>query len=139
MGSMSKMLGMLPGMNSGAMKRQLDSLDDNELVRTEAIIQSMTPAERGDVKILNGTRRARIAKGSGRQVSEVNTLVDRFTAAQKMMRQMRNGGGALPGMPPGMTSMPGMPAAKKVAPPRRNHALETQQSVLKNWANLNFI
>ena len=82
MGSMSKMLGMLPGMNSGAMKKQLDNLNDGELVRTEAIIQSMTPAERGDVKILNGTRRARIAHGSGRQVSEVNNLVDRFTAAQ---------------------------------------------------------
>ena len=110
MGSMSKMLGMLPGMNSGAMKKQLDSLDDAELVRNEAIIQSMTPAERGDVKILNGTRRARIAKGSGRLVSEVNNLVDRFTAAQKMMRQMRNGGGA----PAGMPSMPGMPTLPKI-------------------------
>jgi signal recognition particle subunit SRP54 len=109
MGSMSKMLGMLPGMNSGAMKKQLESLDDGELIKTEAIIQSMTPAEREDVKILNGTRRSRIAKGSGRAVSEVNNLVDRFTAAQKMMRQMRNGGG----MPAGMPPVPGMPAMPK--------------------------
>jgi len=115
MGSMSKMLGMLPGMNSGAMKKQLDSFDDSELVRTEAIIQSMTPAERGDVKILNGARRARIAKGSGRQVSEVNKLVDRFTAAQKMMRQMRNGGGGMPGMP----GMPAMPKVTKELPPKK--------------------
>lgn len=120
MGSMSKMLGMLPGMNSGAIKKQLDGLDDGELVRTEAIIQSMTPAERGNVKILNGTRRARIALGSGRAVSEVNTLVDRFTAAQKVMRQMRNGGGvpSIPGMPP-MPAMGGAPKMNKQIPPKK--------------------
>jgi len=116
MGSMSKMLGMLPGMNSGAIKKQLESFDDGELVRTEAIIQSMTPAERHDIKVLNGSRRARIALGSGRQVSEVNTLVDRFSSAQKMMRQMRKGGGMPPGMPgiPGMAGMTGMPALPKM-------------------------
>jgi signal recognition particle subunit SRP54 len=121
MGSMSKMLGMLPGMNSGAMKKQLDNLDEGELVRTEAIIQSMTPAERHDVKILNGSRRARIAKGSGRAVSEVNNLVDRFTAAQKMMRQMRKGGGMPAGMPamPGMAGMPPMPKFNKPLPPKK--------------------
>ncbi len=124
MGSMTKMLGMLPGMNSGAMKRQLASIDDGELVRTEAIIQSMTPTERHDVKILNGTRRARIANGAGRQVSEVNNLVDRFTAAQKVMRQMRNGGGLPPGMSgmpgiPGMTGLAGMPKINKQLPPKK--------------------
>jgi len=108
MGSMSKMLGMLPGMNSGAMKKQLENFDESELVRTEAIVRSMTPEERVNVKILNGSRRSRIAKGSGRSVSEVNTLVDRFVGAQKMMRQLRNGGG-LPGMP----AVPGMPGAAK--------------------------
>lgn len=117
MGSMSKMLGMLPGMNTGAMKAKLDGLDDGELVKTEAIIQSMTPAERHDVKILTGTRRARIAKGSGRQVSEVNNLVDRFTAAQKMMRQMRKGGG-MPGMP-AIPGMPALPKAQKAQPPKK--------------------
>ena len=118
MGSMSKMLGMLPGMNSGAMKKQLDNLDEGELIRTEAIIQSMTPKERADVKILNGTRRARIANGSGRAVSEVNNLVDRFTAAQKAMRQLRNGGG----LPAGMPNIPGMPAIprhNKPLPPKK--------------------
>jgi signal recognition particle subunit SRP54 len=118
MGSMSKMLGMLPGMNSGAMKKQLDNLDEGELVRTEAIIQSMTPKERADVKILNGTRRARIAKGSGRAVSEVNNLVDRFTAAQKAMRQLRNGGGLPAGMP-NIPGMPAMPKYNKPLPPKK--------------------
>lgn len=114
MGSMTKMLGMLPGMNSGAMKAKLDGLDGGELVKTEAIIQSMTPAERHEVKILNGSRRARIAKGSGRQVSEVNNLVDRFTAAQKMMRQMRKSGAA----PRGAPAMPGIPAMVKAGIPQ---------------------
>ena len=114
MGSMTKMLGMLPGMNSGAMKAKLDGLDGGELVKTEAIIQSMTPAERHEVKILNGSRRARIAKGSGRQVSEVNNLVDRFTAAQKMMRQMRKSGAA----PRGAPSMPGIPAMVQAGNPQ---------------------
>jgi signal recognition particle subunit SRP54 len=128
MGSMSKMLGMLPGMNSAAIKKQIESIDDGELVKTEAIIQSMTPAERSDVRILNGTRRARIAKGSGRAVSEVNNLVDRFTAAQKVMKQMRKGGG-VPGVPgmkgmPGLAGMPGMPsmagaANKGSQPPKK--------------------
>jgi signal recognition particle subunit SRP54 len=110
MGSLSKMLGMLPGANTAAMKKQLASIDDNELVRTQSIVQSMTPTERNNPKILNGSRRARIAKGAGRQVSEVNNLVDRFTQAQKMMRQMRNGKG-LPGMPgmPGLSGLPGAP------------------------------
>lgn len=98
MGSLGKVLGMLPGM--GELKAQLDQVDDRELDRVAAIIQSMTPAERQDPKILNGSRRARIARGSGTSVSDVNGLVDRFAMAQKMMRQ-----GGIPGMP----SMPGMP------------------------------
>ena len=72
----------------------------------------MTPLERRDPKILNGSRRARIAKGSGRQVSEVNNLVDRFAQAQKAMKQVRNGG-SIPGMP----GMPGMPAIPGAMPP----------------------
>jgi signal recognition particle subunit SRP54 len=102
MGSLGKILGMLPGM--GEMKAQLDSVDDRELDRVSAIIQSMTPAERRDPKILNGSRRARIARGSGTSVSDVNGLIDRFGQAQKMMRQM-GGGSGLPGLPgmPGMT------------------------------------
>lgn len=103
MGSLGKILGMLPGM--GEMKAQLDNVDDRELDRVSAIIQSMTPAERRDPKILNGSRRARIARGSGTSVSDVNGLIDRFGQAQKMMRQM--GGGGLPGLPGIPGGMPG--------------------------------
>ena len=108
MGSMSKMLSMLPG--AGAMKKQIDNFDESELVRTKSIVQSMTPIERRDPKVLNGARRARIALGSGRKVSDVNSLVERFSAAQKMMKQVRNGG-----MPQGLGGM-GMPSMPKAAP-----------------------
>ena len=113
MGSMTKILGMLPGANNAAMKKQIDSIDDKELVRTQAIVQSMTPEERRNPKVLNGSRRSRIARGSGRTVTEVNSLVDRFSAAQKVMKQMRSGGGMPKGMalPPGM----GMPATPRIA------------------------
>ena len=116
MGSMGKLLGMLPG--SGAMKKQIESFDESEITRTKSIVQSMTPHERRDLKVLNGSRRARIALGSGRKVADVNALVDKFTAAQKMMKQMRNGG-SMPGMPAGMPAgMPGLPPApRKPAPP----------------------
>ena len=125
MGSMTKLLGMLPGANSGAMKKQIDSFDDAELVRTQAIVQSMTPAERSNTNLLNGSRRARIAQGSGRQVSEVNSLVERFTGAQKMMKAMRSGKGMPGGMqlPPGMALPGGMPnmgaPSPKIAPPKK--------------------
>ncbi len=104
MGSMSKLLGMLPG--AGAMKKQIENFDESEIIRTKSIVQSMTPLEREDPKVLNGSRRARIALGAGRKVQDVNSLVDKFTAAQKMMRQMRKGGG----MPPAMAQSMGMPA-----------------------------
>jgi signal recognition particle subunit SRP54 len=106
LGSMSKILGMLPGM--GQMREQLENFDEREIDRIQAIIQSMTPAERANPKMIDGSRRARIAKGSGRQVSDVNGLVDRFFEARKMMLQMARGGG-MPGMPgvPGMSGAPG--------------------------------
>jgi len=117
MGSLKKMLGMLPGM--GELREQLENFDEREMDRVEAIIRSMTPQERRQPRILNGSRRARIARGSGVQVSDVNQLLERFTEAQKMMRQMRRGG--LPGMP----GMPGLGGAGKKAkgrtapPPRK--------------------
>jgi signal recognition particle subunit SRP54 len=106
MGSLGKILGMLPGM--GDVKAQLEQVDDRELDRVAAIIQSMTPAERTDPKILNGSRRSRIARGSGTQVSDVNNLIERFGQAQKMMRQMGKGGGM-----PGMPGMPGFGGGSK--------------------------
>ena len=102
-GSIKKMMGMLPGM--GKMKDQLENFDEREIVRTEAIIQSMTKAERTNPKILNGSRRLRIAKGSGTTVTEVNSLVTRFEQAAKMMKTVAKGG--VPQIP-GMGPMPGM-------------------------------
>jgi signal recognition particle subunit SRP54 len=98
MGSLTKLMGMLPGM--GEMKQQLNQVDDKEIDRVQAIIRSMTPQERRDPKILNGSRRARIAKGSGVHVSAVNNLLERFAEAQKMMKAAGRGGvPGLPGMP----------------------------------------
>lgn len=109
MGNMSKILSMMPGASSNKqIQKQLEAIDDTEITKSTSIVQSMTPAERHDPKILNGSRRARIAKGSGRQVSEVNNLVDRFAQAQKAMKMARSGGGI-----PGMPAMPNMPAPKQ--------------------------
>ncbi|HMS36452.1 MAG TPA: signal recognition particle protein, partial [Arachnia sp.] len=102
---MSKILGMLPG--AGQFKQAINEIDEKEIDRIEAIIYSMTPAERDDVSILNGSRRARIAKGAGVQVSEVNKLVNRFVEARKMMEAMAGGG--MPGMP----GMPGMGGGRR--------------------------
>jgi len=117
-GSLKKMLGMLPGM--GQMREALDAFDDREVDRVEAIINSMTPGERLNPKILNGSRRSRIAAGSGTRVAEINDLMTRFDAAQTMMRQMARGGG-MPGMP-GMGRMPGSGKKAKgrsAPPPKR--------------------
>jgi signal recognition particle subunit SRP54 len=77
---------MLPG--AGQMKEALAAVDDSQLDRVQAIIRGMTPDERADPKIINGSRRLRIANGSGVSVGEVNQLVDRFFEARKMMSQM---------------------------------------------------
>ncbi|MBB5894111.1 signal recognition particle subunit SRP54 [Kutzneria kofuensis] len=86
MGPIANLLGMLPG--AGQMKDQLANFDEKKLDRLQAIIRGMTPAERADPKIINGSRRLRISKGSGVSVSEVNDLVTRFFEARKMMKQM---------------------------------------------------
>jgi signal recognition particle subunit SRP54 len=123
MGSMKKMLTMLPGM--GAAREQIENLDERELTRTEAIIQSMTPYERDNPKALNGSRRSRIASGSGTTVAQINSLVKRFEDAQRMMKAMAGGGGmpAMPGMGGGPGAFGGMPGGKKSkgkqAPPRQ--------------------
>ena len=114
MGSMSKLMGLLPG--AGGMKKQIENFDESELVRARAIIESMTPLERRDSKVLNGSRRARIALGSGRAVSEINSLVERFSQAQKMMKQIRGGN-----MPAGMSApLAGMSGAIKPKPGNQN-------------------
>jgi signal recognition particle subunit SRP54 len=93
MGPISNMLGMMPGM--GQMKDQLAQLDDSHFDRVTAIIRSMTPQERSNPKVINGSRRARIARGSGVTVMDVNQLLNRFENAQKMMKQM----GGMMGLP----------------------------------------
>ncbi len=103
MGSLKSMLAMMPG--AGQMRAQLDQFDEREIDRTEAIIRSMTPAERRAPKILNGSRRSRIAKGSGMTVTDVNSLVNRFEQAAKMMKTVAKGG--VPQIP-GMPNMPGV-------------------------------
>jgi signal recognition particle subunit SRP54 len=108
MGSISKLLGMLPGM--GQIRDQINNLDERDVDRVAAIIKSMTPAEREDPKIINGSRRARIARGSGVEVGAVNNLVERFFEARKMMSRMAQGGG-MPGMP-GMPGLGGGPKRK---------------------------
>jgi len=94
MGPIGNLLGMLPGM--GQMKDAISQIDDKDLDRTAAIIRSMTAAERENPKMINGSRRLRIANGSGVKVNDVNQLVDRFFEARKMMGQL--GGMGVPGL-----------------------------------------
>ncbi len=100
MGTMEQLLGMIPGL--GKLKALKDMKpDDRELKRVEAIINSMTPKERADHLIINGSRRRRIALGSGTSVQDVNRLLKNFATTQKMIKQMTQGGkkGKLPFMP----------------------------------------
>jgi signal recognition particle subunit SRP54 len=114
LGPIGNLLGMLPG--AAQNREMLSQVSDKDLDRAEAIVNSMTPAERRTPKMINGSRRARIAAGSGVTVSEVNNLVTRFFEGQKMMRQVLGGGG-IPGMPP----IPGMRrSATKSAKNKKN-------------------
>ena len=89
MGPLSGVIGMLPGMGGAG----APDVDDRQLVRTEAIIRSMTPAERRDPRVLNGRRRRRIAAGSGTSVPEINRLVKQFEQMQQLMRQAAGASG----------------------------------------------
>ena len=86
MGSMKDVIGMLPGMNSSAIKDAI--VDENKLVHIDAIISSMTIKERQNHKLINGSRRMRIAKGSGTSVSEINRLLKQFVQMRKMMQKL---------------------------------------------------
>ncbi len=90
LGSFQSILGMIPGM--GKLKDQLKDidLDGKEMKHIEAIILSMTPAERANVKILNGSRRKRIADGAGVKIQEVNRMMKQFESMQKTMKKMKN-------------------------------------------------
>ena len=86
LGSMKQILGMMPGVNRKMMKNF--QVDDRQLIWTEAIINSMTPGERSNPHLINGSRRKRIAHGSGRTVQEINQLLKQFTQMQKMMKRI---------------------------------------------------
>ena len=116
MGGMDGVLGLLPGV--GKAKRQLAEarIDDGQLRRQEAIISSMTPRERTNVKLLNGSRKRRVAAGSGTTVQDVNRLLKQLKDMQVMMKRMkkmegRGRGGAVPGLP-GMAGAPPFPGAR---------------------------
>src|SRR4051794_22282186 len=124
MGPIGNILGMLPGANQ--MKDQLSQVDDRQLDKLQAIIRGMTPAERADPKIINGSRRLRIANGSGVAVGDVNDLVTRFFEARKMMKQMagqfgfgsRSATKRLAKSRKGKKSAKGRPAARQGGPAR---------------------
>ncbi|HEX7591709.1 MAG TPA: signal recognition particle protein [Candidatus Limnocylindrales bacterium] len=99
MGPMGQILEMIPGMG-GMAKQAQESVDRGDLKRVEAIIRSMTPAERTDPNILNARRRKRIANGSGTRLQDVNSLIKQFTELKKMMKSMSGGkmGRRMPGM-----------------------------------------
>jgi signal recognition particle subunit SRP54 len=96
LGPLEGLLGMIPGVNAKALKQA--KVDPRRMKHIEAIVLSMTPAERQNPSIINGSRRARIAKGAGRPVSEVNRLLDQFREMQKMMKKLGSGRMGLPPM-----------------------------------------
>jgi len=106
LGSLESIMGMIPGMGKMMKQVQGAQFGEKEIKRIEAIIRSMTPSERANHTIINGSRRLRIAKGSGTTVQEINQLLKRFTEAQKMMKQLQKlgpknlmkGMGGLPGL-----------------------------------------
>src|SRR5271168_5019371 len=113
MGSLGGLMKLMPGVTK-EMRQAAGQIDDGEIARVEAIVCSMTPAEREDVTLLDGSRRSRIARGSGSTVAEVNTLLKQFKEMQKMMKGMASGN--MPNVP-GMPNMAGMSsrAARKLA------------------------
>ena len=111
LGPIGNLLGMLPG--AAKNRELLSQVNDKDLDRAEAIVRSMTPEERRNPKIINGSRRARIAKGSGVAVGEVSQLVTNFFEGQKQMRAMFSGG--IPGMPPAH-GRDGPPRGRQVRP-----------------------
>jgi len=106
LGSLESIMGMIPGMGKMMKQAQGAQPSEKEMKRIEAIIRSMTPKERADHSIINGSRRLRIAKGSGTTVQEINLLLKRFTEAQKLMKQFGKMGPK--GLLKGMGGMPGL-------------------------------
>jgi signal recognition particle subunit SRP54 len=104
MGPLSQVMGMLPGMS----KLPVGDEVDEQMPKVEAMIRSMTPAERNDPAIINGSRRSRIARGSGMSVRDVNALIKQFDQVRKLMKSMMGGKGGKMRLPAGMKLPPGM-------------------------------
>jgi signal recognition particle subunit SRP54 len=105
MGPLSQVMGMLPGMS----KLPVGDLEvDQQMPKIEAMIRSMTPRERNDPSIINGSRRTRIANGSGMSVRDVNALIKQFDQVRKLMKSMMGGKGGKMRLPAGMKLPPGM-------------------------------
>ena len=119
MGPLTNILGMIPGL--GSQLKGLE-LDEKDMARTEAIICSMTPGERRDPSVIDGSRRSRIARGCGMTTNDVNGLLRQFGEAKKMMKVMAGGGG-LPQMPKGMVLPrgPGGGGGSRPKPKQRPH------------------
>jgi signal recognition particle subunit SRP54 len=107
MGSLGGIMKLMPGVTK-EMRSAANNIDDGEVARVEAIVRSMTPHERRDPAIIDGSRRTRIARGSATSVAAVNQLLKQFTEMRKMMRQMGNG--SMPSMPGGLGRMASMAA-----------------------------
>ena len=93
MGSIGQFMEMIPGFSQMSKRLPKGAFDEGELTKVEAIIHSMTPQERRNPDIINGSRRRRIALGSGTKPQDINQLINQFGQAQKMMRQMTQGRG----------------------------------------------
>ncbi|MGH9087601.1 MAG: signal recognition particle protein [Acidimicrobiales bacterium] len=104
LGSLGGIMRLMPGM-SKELRQAADQIDDREVSRVEAIVRSMTPVERGEPGAIDGSRKARIAQGSGTTTQDVNQLLKQFREMQKMMKGMAGGG---PGGLPGLAGMGGM-------------------------------
>jgi signal recognition particle subunit SRP54 len=113
MGSLGGLMRLMPGM-SKEMRQAAGQIDDGEVAKVEAIVCSMTPTERNDTSVMDGSRRSRVARGSGTTIQDVNSLLKQFKEMQKMMKGMASGN--MPNLP-GMPNMAGMSgrAARKLA------------------------
>jgi signal recognition particle subunit SRP54 len=129
LGPIGNLLGMLPG--AGKNKELLSQVNDKDLDRATAIVQSMTPEERRNPKVINGSRRARIAGGSGVTPGQVTALIQNFLEGQKQMKQMLGGGlGNVPGLPPGMRRA-GAKASKKQKSKRKHPGGDPRRAAAK--------
>jgi len=111
LGPLQDLLAMLPGVPGGASLKDLE-VDENELVRAEAIISSMTLEERRNPTVLNGSRRSRVARGSGTTVPQVNSLLKQYDETKKMMKRLGGGMGGLGNLAKGLGGLGGMKLPK---------------------------